>query len=51
MCTGKLINKDYRYLYEMCVETGARLKLCVCGQKCVILVILKRICGLEGKND
>ena len=22
ICTSRLINKDYRYLYEMCVETG-----------------------------
>ena len=22
ICTGRLINKDYKYLYEMCVETG-----------------------------
>ena len=22
ICTGRLINKDYRYLYKTCVETG-----------------------------
>ena len=22
ICTDRLINKDYKYLYEMCVETG-----------------------------
>ena len=22
ICTGRLINKDYKYLYEMCVETS-----------------------------
>ena len=46
MRTGRLINKDYRYLYEMCVETGLSqalalnsacvVKKCLFQKECVI---------------